>query len=53
MEDILAVCASETRLTIAADLLQPDQLVVTHTVGEWKKQKPDIQKRPAIFGIGK
>ena len=52
-EDILSACSGETRLTIAADILQPNQLIQTRTISEWKKQKPDINKRPAIFGIGK
>ena len=35
------------------DRLQPDQLIRTRTIGQWRKeQKPDIQKRPAIFILG-
>ena len=52
-DDFLATCRSQTRLTVAADLLQPDQLIRTRTIDEWRKQpKPDIHKRPAIFIIG-
>lgn len=50
-EDILASCANGTSLTVAADILQPDQFIRTLTIAEWRKQKPDIQKRPAIFII--
>lgn len=52
-EDLLAACHAETRLTIAVDILQPDQLIRTKRIADWKKEKPDINKRPAIFGIGK
>ena len=52
-EDFCTACRPQTRLTIAADLLQPDQLIRTRTIGQWRKeQKPDIQKRPAIFILG-
>ena len=52
-DDLMAALGGETRLTIAADLLQPDQLIRTKRVADWKKEKPDINKRPAIFGIGR
>ena len=52
-EDFCTACRPQTRQTIAADLLQPDQLIRTRTIGQWRKeQKPDIQKRPAIFILG-
>ncbi|MCD8184938.1 MAG: SAM-dependent methyltransferase [Rikenellaceae bacterium] len=53
LEDFLNTLNGQTRLSIAADVLQPDQLIRTQTVAEWKKEKPDIHKRPAIFGIGR
>ncbi|MDL2230363.1 SAM-dependent methyltransferase [Alistipes sp. OttesenSCG-928-L06] len=53
LDDLLSTLAAETRLTIAVDILQPDQLVRTRRVADWKKEKPDINKRPAIFGFGK
>lgn len=51
LDDILSSCAGETRLSIAADILQPGQFIRTLTVAEWRRQKPDINKRPAIFII--
>lgn len=53
LEDILTVCREQTLLTIAADLLQENQYIRTLSVRQWKKKKPDIHKRPAIFIIGK
>ena len=53
LDDLLLTLGGETRLTIAVDILQPDQLIRTRRVAEWKKEKPEINKRPAIFGIGR
>lgn len=52
LADILTACSPDTKLCIAADILQPDQFVKTMTVGQWKKSTPAIGKRPAIFIIG-
>jgi 16S rRNA (cytidine1402-2'-O)-methyltransferase len=49
LEDLLAVCNSQTRLCIAVDLTMESEFVVTKTVAAWKKSIPDINKRPAIF----
>lgn len=51
-EDILSACGGATRLTIAADILQPNQLIRTAPIDQWKSSPPDIQKRPTIFIIG-
>ena len=51
LSDILSVCADRTRLCIAADLTLPDAFLRTRTVGEWKKDKPVIGKRPCVFLI--
>ena len=49
LEDLLAVCNSQTRLCIAVDLTLHSEFVVTKTIANWKKAVPDINKRPAIF----
>lgn len=49
LADILAVCRPGTLLTVAADLTQPAEYIRTYSVAEWKKQSPDLDKRPAIF----
>lgn len=51
-EDILSSCATHTKLTIAADILQPEQFIATREIGQWRGHKPDINKRPAIFILG-
>lgn len=52
-EQILEVCAAESRLTIACDITSPDEIILTKTIAEWRKRGlPDIAKRPTIFIIG-
>lgn len=52
-QDFLSVCGEYTRLCVAADILQPDQRIVTRSIAQWRKvPPPDIQKRPAIFILG-
>lgn len=40
---------SETRLAIALDLTGKHEFVRTHTLAQWKKQKQNWPKSPAIF----
>jgi len=49
MEALLLICQPLTKVCIAADLTGPTELIKTKTVAEWRKSKPDIHKRPAIF----
>lgn len=52
-EDLLATLHPLTRLGIAADLTIESEYIRTQTISNWKKQKPDLNKRPAIFLIYK
>lgn len=49
LEDILKSAHTQTRLCIACDLTAPTEFVQTKTIAAWQKQKPDLNKRPAIF----
>lgn len=51
-EAILQNCQPGTRLCIAADLTAKNEWIKTMTIHEWKNNKPDIHKRPAIFLLG-
>ena len=48
LEDILAVCQPATRLCIAADITLETEFIRTKTICDWKKQLPDLNKRPCI-----
>jgi 16S rRNA (cytidine1402-2'-O)-methyltransferase len=51
--DICAACRDQTMLTIAADITMETEMIKTVAVGVWKKKKPDLHKRPAVFLLGK
>ncbi len=52
-ETLMLVCQPETLLCIAADLSLETEFIQTMTIKEWKKKPPEIQKRPAVFLLGK
>lgn len=49
--DLLATLRPSTRLCLATDITLPTESIKTLTVAEWKKQQPNLQKRPTIFLI--
>lgn len=49
VEAILEVCRSSTKLCLAVDLTGETEWIKTKPTSNWKKNKPDIHKRPAIF----
>lgn len=51
IKDLLQSCASETRLCIAADITTDDEYIVTKKIGDWRKQVPDMHKRPTVYLI--
>ena len=53
LDDLLTNCHPQTKLCIACDITLETEFIKTMSVREWRKNKPDIQKRPAIFILGK
>lgn len=53
LDDLRASLAPQTRLCIAADLTLPTEYIRTLPISKWKKENPDLHKRPAIFIIHK
>ncbi|MDX9882449.1 MAG: SAM-dependent methyltransferase [Prolixibacteraceae bacterium] len=51
--DLIRACDPKTLLCIAADITLETEFILTKPVSYWLKNQPDIQKRPAIFIIGK
>jgi len=49
VEVICKICHPNTRLCIAADITGQNEYIKTKSIAEWKKEMPDINKRPAIF----
>ena len=46
---LLETCAPATRLCVAADLTLPGERVTVKTIGEWRRARAAIGKRPAVF----
>lgn len=51
--DILNICHPSSLLCIAADLTLDSEFIVTMSIGAWKKNRPALHKRPAVFLMGK
>ena len=52
LNDILQTCNDKTLLSLAINITSKDELINTRTISEWKKQTPEINKKPVIFLIG-
>lgn len=53
LDDILQTLQPSTKLCIACDITLPTEFIKTLKVQDWKKAKPDLHNRPAIFIIHK
>ncbi len=53
LEDILKACRPQTMLCIAVDITGADELIVTKRISDWRKKVPQINKRPAVFILGR
>jgi 16S rRNA (cytidine1402-2'-O)-methyltransferase len=49
LDALLSICQPSTKICLAADITSDKEFIKTRSVAEWKKNKPDIHKRPAIF----
>ncbi|TCV90058.1 SAM-dependent methyltransferase [Sulfurirhabdus autotrophica] len=48
-EALTQTCDKHTRLCIATDITTAGETILTKKIADWKKQTPDIQKKPSIF----
>jgi len=53
VEDILKICKPSTKLCIAADITLETEFIKTKSVNDWKKNLPELGKRPCIFALYK
>ncbi len=51
LEDILNTCGYETKVCIACDITLETEFIKTKSVKEWKKNIPNLHKKPTIFLI--
>lgn len=52
LDELLATLNGDTRLCVAANITAVNEFIKTRTVTAWKKNKPDLNKIPCVFGIG-
>ncbi|MCO4292710.1 SAM-dependent methyltransferase [Solitalea sp. MAHUQ-68] len=53
LEDLIRTCQPATELCIACDLTLDSEFLKTKTIAQWKIEKPDLHKRPAVFVLYK
>jgi 16S rRNA (cytidine1402-2'-O)-methyltransferase len=53
LDDLVNTLQPNTRICVACDLTLPTEFLKTKTASEWKHNKEDLHKRPAIFIIQK
>ena len=46
---LIDTCQRDTLLCLAVDLTGSDETIATRTIGDWRKQIPDLDKRPTVF----
>lgn len=49
LDDLLKNCQNNTRVCIAQNITAPNASIKTKTVAEWQKNKPALEKVPAVF----
>jgi len=49
--DLISHCHPQTRLCIAREVSLATEFIKSMTIQEWKKNRPDLEKRPTIFII--
>lgn len=53
MADLLLHCHPATLLCVAADITMETEMIRSQPISRWKKNKPSLHKRPAIFLLGR
>ena len=51
LKNLLTALNSTTRLSIALDLTGKNEFISTRSVGEWKKELPELMKAPVVFSF--
>lgn len=49
LADFLQICSDSTTLTIASEITCETQFIKTKSIGEWKRHKPELNKKPCVF----
>lgn len=49
MKSLVQACKDPTLLCVACNLTTEQEMIRVQSIGEWKKDMPDLHKRPAVF----
>ena len=49
LKDILVTLHPSTQLCIASNITLPDEFILSANVSSWKKNLPNLRKKPTIF----
>lgn len=52
LDALLQTCSSSTKIGIGVDITGPEEWIKTGTIDYWKKNKPSLHKKLAVFLIG-
>ena len=53
LKDIIDTCGKNTMLCIASDISLSNEFIKSLSINDWKKNLPDLNKRPTVFLIYK
>lgn len=53
LQDMASSCLPETKICVACDITLETEFIKTKTAAQWKKNIPELHKRPTIFILGK
>ena len=53
LQDLKSILHPSTMLCVACDVTLPTEYIKTLSISDWKNERPDLHKRPAIFIIHK
>lgn len=48
-QDLMSNCHDNSRLCVACDITLPSEMIKAQTIAWWKKNTPNLEKRPTIF----
>jgi 16S rRNA (cytidine1402-2'-O)-methyltransferase len=51
LNSILAACAADTLVCVASDISDDSEFIRTCAVAEWRRSRPQLQRRPTVFLI--
>lgn len=49
LDEIFRSCQPSTELCIACDITGDEEFIYTQSISKWKKNRPELHKKPAIF----